>query len=141
MDPNNLNVIQCKLCDFIVKAGIYRLKQHVAGVRGQVQSYPNSTPEDKAKCKKAIDDSKRNKKARQEEQQEVRDVVVLDDGPEDDDTTIRGGLDDLGESSQRKLGPMDRFTKAMDPSSLSNTKVVRQQKISESIWKERMRIA
>jgi hypothetical protein len=32
MDPNNLNVIKCKLCDFVVKAGIYRLKQYVKGM-------------------------------------------------------------------------------------------------------------
>jgi hypothetical protein len=34
VDPNDLNVIQCKLCPKVVKAGIYRLKLHIAGKRG-----------------------------------------------------------------------------------------------------------
>jgi hypothetical protein len=47
IDPNDLNVIKCKLCPCIVKAGIYRLKLHIAGKKGQVQSCPNATAEDK----------------------------------------------------------------------------------------------
>lgn len=35
VDPTNLNVIQCKLCGLTVRAGIYRLKQHIAGIRGK----------------------------------------------------------------------------------------------------------
>lgn len=100
---------------------------------------PKSMPEDKDKCKKAVDDSKRAKKAREEEKKDVRDVVILDDGPDIEDTTINGeGLDDVGDSTQRKLGPMDKFTLPVDPSSLSNTKLVGQQKINEALWKERM---
>ncbi|CAA0829171.1 hAT transposon superfamily protein [Striga hermonthica] len=138
VDPNDLNKVQCKLCDFVVKAGIYRLKQHIAGVRGQVRPCPEAKDEDKAKCKKALDDAKKAKKAREQEQQEVRDVVVLDDGADSEDTTTTVEGVGVGESSQRKLRPMDKYTMPMDPSSLCNTKVVRQQKISEAIWKERM---
>lgn len=59
----------------------------------------------------------------------MRDVVILDDGPDVEDTTINGeGLDDVGESTKHKLGPIDKFTLPMDPSSLSNTKLVRQKK-------------
>jgi len=64
VDPNNLNVIKCKLCDFVVKAVIYRLKQHVAGIRGEVRSCPAATDEDKAKCNKVVDDSKKAKKGK-----------------------------------------------------------------------------
>ncbi|WVZ56003.1 hypothetical protein U9M48_006593 [Paspalum notatum var. saurae] len=118
--------------------GIYRLKQHIAGIRGEVQPCPDSTDEDKAKCKQVIDASKEAKKARNKEKEEARDVVVLDDGPADEDTTTGEGLDDIGDSTSRKLGPLDKFTMPMDPSKLSNTKLVRQQKINEAIWKERM---
>jgi hypothetical protein len=137
VDPNNLNMSKCKLCDFVVKAGIYRLKQYVSRIHGEVRPYPTATDEEEAKYKKVVDDSKKAKKARQEEHQEVRNVVILDDGPDVEQTTIGEGLDDVGEST-RKLGSMDKFTMLMDPSSLSNTKVIRQQKISEAIWKERM---
>ena len=139
VDPNNLNVIKCKFCDLVVRAGIYRLKQHVGGIRGEVRPCLKAPPEAIDKCKKAVDDSKQAKKSRQEEKQDVRDVVILDDGPDVEDTTINGEeLDDVGDSTQCKLGPMDKFTLPMDSSSLSNTKLVRQQRITEALWKERM---
>ncbi|CAL4976246.1 unnamed protein product [Urochloa decumbens] len=78
VDPNNLNLIKCKLCGLQVSAGIYRLKLHIAGIRGQVQPCKKSTDEDKERCKKAIDESKQVKKARLTEQLEVRDAVDLD---------------------------------------------------------------
>ncbi|CAD6243862.1 unnamed protein product [Miscanthus lutarioriparius] len=139
VDPNNLNVIKCKFCDLVVRVGIYRLKQYVGGIRGEVRPCLKAPPKAINKCKKVVDDSKQAKKARQEEKQDVRDVVILDDGPDVEDTTInREGLDDVGDSTQRKLGPMDKFTLPMDSSSLSNTKLVRQQRIPEALWKEIM---
>lgn len=138
VDPTNLNVIQCKLCGLTVRAGIYRLKQHIAGIRGEVQPCPESKDEDKAKCKQVINASKEAKKARNKDKEEARDVVVLDDGLADEDTTIEEGLDEIGDSTSRKLGPLDKFTMPMDPSKLSNNKLVRQQKITEVIWKERI---
>ncbi|KAG2561484.1 hypothetical protein PVAP13_8KG161605 [Panicum virgatum] len=69
VDPNDLNVIQCKLCPKVVKAGIYRLKLHIAQKRGHVTPCPNATPEDIARCKQAIEDSSKAKKARLMEQQ------------------------------------------------------------------------
>ncbi|KAF0889163.1 hypothetical protein E2562_022434 [Oryza meyeriana var. granulata] len=59
VNPNNLNLIKCKLCGQEVSAGIYRLKLHIAGIRGQVKPCRKSSEEDKEKCKKAIDDSKK----------------------------------------------------------------------------------
>lgn len=101
VDPTNFNVIKCKLCNLTVRAGIYRLKQHVAGIHGDVKPCHKASPEDKKKCKKVVDDSQKAKKARLEEKQETRDVVVIDDGPIDEDTTaIAEGFNDVGESTQ-----------------------------------------
>jgi hypothetical protein len=36
VDPANLNIIKCKLCGLQVTSGIYRLKLHIAGIRGEV---------------------------------------------------------------------------------------------------------
>jgi hypothetical protein len=139
VDPANLNVIKCKLCGLVVRAGIYRLKQHIARIRGEVRPCANSTNEDIEKCKKAVDDSKKAKMARLEEQQEVRDAVDIDGVPADEEETTNGeGLDEVEGSVARKAGPMHRFTLPLDHASLSSTKVVRQQKISEAILKERM---
>ncbi|CAO2152107.1 unnamed protein product [Urochloa humidicola] len=82
VDPTNLNLIKCKLCGHIVSAGIFRLKVHIAGIRGQVKPCSHSNEEDKERCKKAIDDLKQVKKARLARQQEVRDIVGLVDAPE-----------------------------------------------------------
>ena len=71
INPDDLNVIKCKLCPMVVKAGIYRLKLHIAGKKGQVRSCPNAKPEDREKCMKAIDDSRKVKKARQEEKKRL----------------------------------------------------------------------
>jgi hypothetical protein len=86
-----------------VKAGIYRLKLHIAGIKGQVSACPSASAEDKAKCKAAIDASQKAKKARLQEQQEVRDAVIIDAEDEEDTT----GLDEIGSSQTRTVGPMD----------------------------------
>ncbi|XP_039827287.1 uncharacterized protein LOC120689001 [Panicum virgatum] len=115
VDLNDLNVIQCKLCPKVVKAGMYRLKLHIAQKRGQVTPCPNATPEDIAWCKQAIDDSSKAKKARLMEQQEVRDNVVIDVPSDKEDET---GLHEIGSASQATVGPMDKVTKPLDASSL-----------------------
>ena len=138
INPDDLNVIKCKLCPMVVKAGIYRLKLHIAGKKGQVRSCPNAKPEDREKCMKAIDDSRKVKKARQEEKKEVRDAVnenMIDIPSDTEDGT---GLDDIGSSQPRTMGPMDRFTMPLDSSSLGSTKKFQQQKITEHIMKERL---
>lgn len=136
VDPNDLNVIQCKLCPKVVKAGIYRLKLHIAGKKGQVTTCPNASEEDKAKCKKAIDESSKAKKARKEHQQDVRDDVTIDIPSDHEEDT---GLEEMGGSEARAVGPMDKFTSHMDSSSLSNSmKKTHQTRISEHIMKERL---
>jgi hypothetical protein len=134
VNPADLNVIKCNLCSMVVKAGIYRLKLHIAGIKGQVRACPNATPEDREKCKKAIEDSRKAKMARLSDKQEVRDAVA-DDMDTDDGT----GLDDLGSSEPRAVGPMDKFTMPLDSSSLGSTqRNLHQQKISEHLLKERL---
>jgi hypothetical protein len=137
VDPNDLNVIQCKLCPKVVKAGIYRLKLHIAGKKGQVRSCPNATEEDKAKCRKAIEESGRVKRARMEKEREVRDVVTID-VPSDVEPEENTGLDEIGGSGPRVMGPIDNFTKPMDSNSMANGKKLHQQRISLHVMKERL---
>ncbi|PWZ23105.1 hypothetical protein Zm00014a_039814 [Zea mays] len=133
VNPNDWNVIKCKLCPMVVKAGIYRLKLHIAGRKGQVRACPNATQEDRDKCSKALDDSRKAKIARLTEKQEVIDAVA-DEMDVNDDT----GLDDIGSSQPRTMGPMDKFTMSLDSNSLGSTqKNLHQQKISEHAMKER----
>ena len=105
INPDDLNVIKCKLCSMVVKAGIYRLKLHVAGIKGQVRSCPNATPEDREKCKKAIEDSKKVKRSRLLEQQEVRDAVNDDMSIGDIPSEMEDGstgLADMGMGSSQQ---------------------------------------
>lgn len=107
----------------------------------QVKPCEKSTKEDKQRCKKAVDDSKEGKKARLADQQEVRDAVDLVGAPDaHEETTVAEveEIDGAGGKTIRKIGPMDKFTMPLDQASLSNTKVVRQQLITQVIWKERM---
>ena len=133
----DLNVIKCKLCPKVVKAGIYRLKLHIAGKKGEVRACPNATAEDKAKCRKAIEESGRAKRARREKEQEVRDAVTID-VESDVEPEENTGLDEIGGSGSRVMGPMDNFTKPMDSNSLAKGKKLHQQKISEHVMKERL---
>ena len=66
------------------------------------------------------------------EQQEVRDNVVIDVPSDKEDET---GLHEIGSASQATVGPMDKFTKLLDASSLGK-KI--QPKTSEHIMKERL---
>lgn len=47
INPNILDKMKCKLCGKEFSRGIYRLKQHVAKIQGNVAACPNSTKEDK----------------------------------------------------------------------------------------------
>jgi hypothetical protein len=69
----------------IVKAGIYRVKCHIAGIHGDVKPCPSALDEDRAKCKKAIEDLRKAKRARIQEKEEVRDAVDIEGAPDEED--------------------------------------------------------
>ena len=138
VDPNNMDKVKCKLCNKIVSGGVYRIKQHIAHIRGNVAKCPLSTKEDQERCIKSIEDAQLKKKSRKEKEQEVRNEVTIDEnvtGEGDGDGDLE--LENVGCSARRKLGPMDKFAMPIDPSTLSS-KELRQQAISATIWKERL---
>ncbi|KAL6204805.1 hypothetical protein ACLB2K_022072 [Fragaria x ananassa] len=51
MNLSNLDKVKCKLCGKVLSGGIYRLKQHIAHIKGTVASCNMSSDEDKNKCK------------------------------------------------------------------------------------------
>ncbi|WOH07914.1 hypothetical protein DCAR_0727349 [Daucus carota subsp. sativus] len=53
--PNNYDKIKCKLCHKSFSGGIYHLKQHISGLRGNVKPCLKSTPLDKTKCLQALE--------------------------------------------------------------------------------------
>ncbi|TXG48575.1 hypothetical protein EZV62_024450 [Acer yangbiense] len=114
--------------------GVYRLKQHIARIAGNVSKCPKSTKEDQVRCKQAIEDAKTKKKNKNKEVQEIRREVNLA-GIEEEEEEVEG----LGiRKRPHFLGPLDKFaTKITPEASMSASKSVRQQHINDVLFKER----
>eukprot|EP00267_Zea_mays_P043147 XP_020395211.1 uncharacterized protein LOC109940233 [Zea mays] len=132
-DPNDKNRVKCLLCGQESTAGIYRLKQHLAHVGTSIVKCPKVTEEVKQKCKRNLDETAKKKKDKQQHDKEVRENVQLATCEEEvtEVESLAGSS-----STPRKLGPMDKFTRPIDPK-LSNAEVKRQQNINDALWKER----
>ncbi|KAM7483627.1 hypothetical protein LguiB_008210 [Lonicera macranthoides] len=54
----NKDKVKCKLCGKEMSGGVYRIKQHIAHVKGNVSKCPKSTKEDKERCLNDLNKSK-----------------------------------------------------------------------------------
>lgn len=152
-DPNNLDVVKCKRCKKEMRGGVFRLKQHVAGVGNSVtKCLDASTKEEKEACNNALQAIKDKKKAKKVADEEVRNEVDIGEEGEqstavDDDILVLGG----GSTPTRKLGPMDKYANPIDPLTNSSTRAAqanRQQNITigntllkERLWKVKQYLA
>ncbi|KAM2798942.1 hypothetical protein COP1_003841 [Malus domestica] len=112
VDPSNSDKLKCKLCKKILSGSIYRMKQHIVHVKGNVAGCTKSSDEDKAKCKAALDEAKKKKKERYMHYEEVREEVQLPHIEEDEDIEIVRSRKRL-----RTLGPINRFASSINPGS------------------------
>ena len=71
-DPNNLDRVKCRLCQKVIHRGVYRLKQHIGHIRGNVAKCPKSTQEEQTKCRKSIEDAQALKKAKKAKEEDLR---------------------------------------------------------------------
>ena len=55
IDPKNMDKIKCKLCGKVMSRGVYRVKEHIGYIFGNVSTCPKSSRADQAKCKNVID--------------------------------------------------------------------------------------
>ena len=131
-DPNDKNKVKCLFCGQEA-AGINRLKQHLAHVGTSIVKCPKVSEEVKQKCKRNLDETAKKKKDKQQHDREVRENVQL---ATTEDEVIE--VESLAGSSStpRKLGPMDKFTRPIDPK-LSSATAKMQQNINDALWKER----
>ncbi|KAG2641202.1 hypothetical protein PVAP13_2KG169716 [Panicum virgatum] len=113
VDANNKDKVKCKFCDNEMRGGIYRLKEHLAHVGKNVKKCTSTTPqalEAKEKCKKAIEAAKRKREEKTVRELELREEVnVSRVGEESEEVTC------VGSSQPHKLGPIDKWTRAIDP--------------------------
>ncbi|XP_008654088.1 uncharacterized protein [Zea mays] len=132
VDANNKDKVKCKFCDKEMRGGIYRLKEHLAHVGKNVKKCTSATPqalEAKEKCKKAIVAAKRKREEKTIRELELREEVnVSRVGEESEEVTC------VGSSQPHKLGPIDKWTRAIDPTKADSFK---QQQLNKELWKER----
>ena len=132
-DPNDKNRVKCLLCGQESTTGIYRLKQHLAHVGTSIVKCPKVSEEVKQKCKRNLDETAK-KKDKQQHDREVRENVQIATGEEDEVVEVESIVG--SSSTPKNLGPMDKFTRPIDPK-LSSAEAKRQQNINEALWKER----
>ncbi|KAI7740125.1 hypothetical protein M8C21_033347 [Ambrosia artemisiifolia] len=103
VDPNKLDRTQCRLCNKCKSGGAYRLKQHIAGVQGNVTGCQKATKDDQMRVRNALNENHNRKKAKLSSDESLRAEVKI--GRETID------LDDcFGEFKEpRSFGPINRF--------------------------------
>ncbi|XP_057510756.1 uncharacterized protein LOC130793119, partial [Actinidia eriantha] len=130
VDPTNFDKLKCKLCEKVVSSRIFRIKQHIANIKGNVRACPKSSDEDKAKCVAAIEMARSKKILKKQQNEEVREEVQIIDDEEIEEVRSK--------KRPHFLGPIDKFASAINPdSSMVTSKRMRQQNISDALWKER----
>ena len=85
----------------------------------------------KEKCKKALADAKRKREEKTVHELEIREEVhVCRVGKDSDEVTC------VGSSEPHKLGPIDKWTRAIDPKATKSDSL-KQQQLNKELWKER----
>jgi len=134
IDASNKDKVKCKLCDKEMRGGIHRLKEHLAHEGKNVKKCTARTPqamEAKEKCKKALADAKRKREEKTVRELEIREEVhVSRVGTDSDEVTC------VGSSEPHKLGPIDKWTRAIDPKATKSDSL-KQQQLNKELWKER----
>ncbi|CAH2047781.1 unnamed protein product, partial [Thlaspi arvense] len=71
-NPTNRDKLRCMLCGKEVCDGVYRMKEHIGHVKGNVASCPRSTKVDQEKCKKAPLEGRNKKDLKRKHEEEMR---------------------------------------------------------------------
>jgi hypothetical protein len=134
VNPNNKDKVRCKFCKEM-SGGIHRLKEHVAHITKNVKKYMVRTPaalEAKEKCKKALDEAKRKREEKTVREIELRQEVDVSRVGGSEEVTRIGSSG----SEPHKLGPLDKWTRAIDPKA-TKAESFKQQQLNKELYKER----
>jgi len=132
VDPNNKDKVKCILCDKQMFGRVYRLKQHIAqeGKNAKKCQGTKTTKEKlleaQEKCKKALDEAKRKREEKTVREIELREEVHVSRVGTSEEVTC------VGSSEPHKLGPMDKWTKAIDPTATKSESLT-QQKLNKEL--------
>jgi hypothetical protein len=134
VDSLNKEKVQCLFCGHCSSGGIYHLKQHVGHVGSSVAMCKKTTPEAKEKCKKSLEEATRKRNEKTACGLNLREEVNISKvGEEDEVTCVGSGVES---SEPHKLGPIDKWTRAIDPKA-THAESFKQQKINQELWKQR----
>ncbi|CAN1309862.1 hypothetical protein LINPERPRIM_LOCUS27838 [Linum perenne] len=133
-DPlNNLGKIKCNFCPHVSSGGIFRFKQHIAGNDSNVSKCPNVTKEARDACLKVFAETAKKKKEKMARELGLReDVFVSSEVGQETEAEATC----IGSSEPHKLGPLDKWTRRIDPP-LSSAESMQQQRIHKQMWAER----
>ncbi|XP_019173424.1 PREDICTED: uncharacterized protein LOC109169001 [Ipomoea nil] len=147
-DPTkSMDKIKCLLCKKVMSGGVYRIKEHIAGISENVSKCHIVSKEDQLKCRDALMMAKNKKKNKRAEEVNIRAEVNIDSHESLSNTpTNTIDVDELQDLQQfghlkppRPIGPMDKFANQINPeSSLSSGKGKALQRIIEAFDKERV---
>lgn len=116
VDAKNKDKVQCIKCGKKISGGVYRIKEHIAHIKGNVSSCTKASKEDQELCRNAINEVKRKKKKKNDEGEELRSPVNLHKGHEEDAINVDQLQESFGSTkSPRSLGPMDEFANQISP--------------------------
>ncbi|CAN1800744.1 hypothetical protein LINPERHAP1_LOCUS22670 [Linum perenne] len=133
-DPlNNLGKIKCNFYPHVSSGGIFRFKQHIAGNDSNVSKCPNVTKEARDACLKVFAEIAKKKKEKMARELGLReDVFVSSEVGQETEAEATC----IGSSEPHKLGPLDKWTRRIDPP-LSSAESMQQQRIHKQMWAER----
>lgn len=129
VDPSNLDRVKCMFCNHVSTGGVYRLKQHVAHVGNVVAKCKKSSQEAKDRCKKALEGASKKRREKTARELELRGSVNISRVGDEE-------VNCVGSSEPHKLGPIDKWTRPIDPK-LTQAEALHQQKINKDLWKKR----
>ncbi|CAA0827671.1 hAT transposon superfamily protein [Striga hermonthica] len=136
VDPLNKEKVRCLFCGHTSSGGICRLKQHVAHVGTSVVKCTKQTEDAKTACKKSLEEATRKRKEKTARDLNLREEVNVSrvGEQEQDEVTCVGSQ--VASSEPHKLGPIDKWTRAIDPKA-TQAESLKQQKINKELWKQR----
>ncbi|KAL5739142.1 hypothetical protein ACOSP7_028062 [Xanthoceras sorbifolium] len=111
IDPKNLDRVKCILCGKVMFGGVYRIKEYIGQISGNVAACPKATPDAQAKCRNAVMETKGKKMGKKKEEWLLRSQVNVVDTTGEEDAMEELG----GKRNPHTLGRMDRFVSVINP--------------------------
>ena len=128
VDPSKLDKVKCMFCNHVSTGGIYHLKQHVAHVSNAVTKCKKSSQEAKDRCRRSLEGASKKRREKTAREIELRESVNI--------SHVGDEVNCAGSSEPHKLGPIDKWTRPIDPK-LNQAEALHQQKINKELWRKR----